>query len=87
MNLKLLNTEIQNFINDNLYTDISKLLFKGSPFEDLSIKEIVEQIEAKSKCKAKLPNWYFTQNIYYPNKLNIEQTSSEVLAEYKSKLI
>jgi len=87
LNLKLLNTEIQRFINNNLNSDISKLLFRSSPFNDVSIKKIVEQIEAKSKSKSKLPTWYATHTIYYPNKLNIEQTSSEVLAAYKSNLI
>ena len=87
MNLELLNTEIQDFINNNLNTNVSKLLFKNSQFKDVSNKELVEQIEAKNKSKSKLPSWFSTKGIYYPNKLNIEQTSSEVLAEYKSKLI
>ena len=87
LNLKLLNTEIQEFIHNNLNTNVSKLLFKNSQFKAVSNKEIVEQIEAKNKSKFKLSSWFSTKGIYYPNKLNIEQTSSEVLAEYKSKLI
>src|SRR5690606_37778030 len=35
----------------------------------------------------KLPTWFNTPNIYYPNKLNIEQTSSELTANYKANLI
>src|SRR5690606_29596438 len=50
-------------------------------------KLIIEQIEAKKRCKNKLPTWYNTSNIYYPNKLNIEQTSSEITASYKAKLL
>ncbi|NNC70277.1 MAG: class I SAM-dependent methyltransferase [Flavobacteriaceae bacterium] len=53
----------------------------------VDMKEIVEQIEAKKKCKTKLPTWYNTQNIYYPNKLNIEQSSSEITAKYKANLV
>lgn len=87
MNKLILHTDIQEFINKNLNTDISKLLFKGSPFEDVSIQEIVEQIEAKKKVEKKLPTWFNTQQIYYPNKLNIEQTSSEITAQYKSALL
>ena len=34
-----------------------------------------------------MPTWFNTSNIYYPNKLNIEQTSSETTAAYKAKLI
>lgn len=87
MNLKLLNTEIQDFISEHLHSEISKLIFKGTPFKYASIKEIIEQIEAKKKCEKKLPTWYTSNNIYYPNKLNIEQTSSETTALYKSKII
>ena len=47
----------------------------------------MEQIEAKSRSEKKLPTWFKQPSIYYPNKLNIEQTSSELTAEYKSRLI
>ncbi len=68
-------------------SDITKLLFQNPDLENVSIKEIVEQIEAKKKCKTKLPTWFNTPEIYYPNKLNIEQTSSEITAQYKSHLV
>ncbi|WP_313790871.1 MULTISPECIES: THUMP-like domain-containing protein [Flavobacteriaceae] len=55
-------------------------------FEGILQKELAEQIEAKKKCKNKLPTWFRTANIYYPNKLNIEQTSSETTATYKARL-
>nr|WP_321235080.1 class I SAM-dependent methyltransferase [uncultured Psychroserpens sp.] len=87
MNIEILNTEIQDFIKANLSTDISKILLKGTPFKTVSTSEIVEQIEAKAKCKKKLPTWFSTKHIYYPNKLNIEQTSSEITAAYKSSLL
>lgn len=87
MNKNILNTEIQKFINQNLNTDIASILLKGTTFSGIETKEIVEQIESKKKCIKKLPTWSNTENIYFPNKLNIEQTSSEITAEYKSKLI
>ena len=87
MNSKILHTKVQDFINEHLNSDISKLIFKGSPFKDITIRELVEQIEAKKRCEKKLPTWFNTKNIYYPNKLNIEQTSSEITAKYKSNLI
>lgn len=87
MNKTLLHTDIQEFINTNLNNNISKLLFKGSPFSGISIQELVEQIESKNKAEKKLPTWFNTQNIYYPNKRNIEQTSSEITARYKAALV
>ncbi|NRD23439.1 class I SAM-dependent methyltransferase [Winogradskyella litoriviva] len=87
MKKELLNTEIQEFINSNLNSDITKLLLKGVPFKAIDAKQIVEQIESKKRCLKKLPNWFNKANIYYPNKLNIEQTSSETTAEYKASLV
>ena len=87
MNTEILNPEVQQFITDNLHEDVSKLLFKGSPFETVSIQELVIQIVSKKKCEKKLQNWYQTENIYYPPKVHIEQTSSEITAAYKSSLV
>jgi len=87
LNTKILHKEIQDFINSNLKADITKLILKGSPFETTSIQEIATQIEAKKRCKKKLPTWFSAKNIYYPNKLNIEQTSSEIAAKYKASLV
>jgi len=83
LNKEVLNTAIQDFINNNLNSDLSSLLLKGTTFRTVYTKEIVEQIEAKKKSESKLPTWFNTPNIYYPNKLNLEQTSSEITAEYK----
>ena len=87
MNRHLLHKEIQDFINANLTADINKLILKGSPFKEVSIQEIAEQIVSKNKSKTKLSTWFNTKDIYYPNKLNIEQTSSEITANYKASLI
>lgn len=87
MNHNILTSKVQDFINAHLKTDISKLAFKGSPFKDISIQELINQIVSKSKCQGKLPIWFSTPYIYYPNKLNIEQTSSEKTAQYKSTII
>lgn len=87
MNASILHPEIQEFIHQNLNTDLGALLLKGMSFEEVSAAEVVEQMEAKKKCKTKLPTWFHKANIYYPNKLNVEQTSSELTAHYKSTLI
>lgn len=87
MNTTILQKEVQVFINKNLKADINKLILKGSPFEGVSIQELANQIIAKQKSEIKLPTWFNTEKIYYPKKISIEQTSSEITAEYKSKLI
>ncbi|MEZ4803146.1 MAG: class I SAM-dependent methyltransferase [Gelidibacter sp.] len=87
MNFLILNTDVQEFINNNLNSDVASLLLKGVSIEGVETKELIEQIEAKRRCQTKLPSWYNHPNIYYPNKLNIEQTSSEITAEYKTSLM
>ncbi|MCK5815590.1 MAG: class I SAM-dependent methyltransferase [Flavobacteriaceae bacterium] len=87
MNHFILSKDIQEFIDEHLASSIPKLIFKGSPFKECTIQELAEQIESKNKCKKKLPTWFQGKNIYYPNKLNIEQTSSEITAKYKSALV
>jgi len=87
VNKTLLNTELQDFITTHINSNIHTLILKGSPFEGIDIKEIIGQIEAKKKCELKLKTWFKTPGIYYPNKLNIEQTSSETAAQLKSELL
>ena len=87
MNKKLLNTGVQDFISENLNADIVSVLLKKPLFEGISQKELAQQIESKKKCQKKLPTWFNTPEIYYPKKINIEQTSSEITAKYKSELV
>ncbi|AQS92753.1 SAM-dependent methyltransferase [Polaribacter sp. BM10] len=87
MNLAILRTEVQQFILDNLKADITKLILKGSPFKDITVQELANQIVAKQKSEQKLPTWFTADKIYYPAKLSIEQTSSEITAKYKANLV
>lgn len=87
MNKLILNTGVQKFIRDNWNTDIMSVLLKNPFFEGISNKELAQQLEARKKCKKKLPTWFGSPLIYYPNKLNIEQTSSEITARYKSEIV
>lgn len=87
MNEYILENEVQDYITEHLNVDVLSLLFTKSPFPKVSIKELVEQIDAKTRIKKKLPTWFSTPNIYYANKLNISQTSSELTAKYKADIV
>ncbi|QEC53475.1 THUMP-like domain-containing protein [Anseongella ginsenosidimutans] len=86
MNLELLNPEVQDFINEHLERDPVQLLLKPSPFPQVSMQEIAEQIQGKRKCRQKLPQWYRTRGIYYPPSLALEQCSSSLTGAYKASL-
>ncbi|TKD59135.1 class I SAM-dependent methyltransferase [Flavobacterium sp. ASW18X] len=87
MNKNLLHTGVQNFINENLNTDIVSVLLKSPQFKGITQKELGQQLLGKQKAKSKLPTWFKEPDILYPPKLNLEQTSSEYTAKYKSKLV
>ena len=85
--MKLLDPQIQAYISSHLRTDVAKMAFSKNPFEGIDFKEILNQIAAKSKAENKLPLWFNTDNIIYPSKISVEQTSSEITAKYKSSLV
>lgn len=87
MNLDLLDSKIQEFINSNIGAPVSKLALQKNPFPNVEWISVLNQIAAKSKAKEKLPTWFSTQNIIYPSKISVEQTSSERTALYKSTLV
>ncbi|WP_456314515.1 THUMP-like domain-containing protein [Pseudomonas shirazensis] len=87
MNTSILNKSIQDFITKNSGVSISTLALQKNPFPEVEWISILNQIEAKSKAKDKLPTWFSTENIIYPSKISVEQTSSEKTAAYKASLI
>jgi len=87
LDLKILNPEIQQFINNNLDKNIAQLALQKNPFPEIEWITILNQIEAKTKSKDKLPHWFTAKNIIYPSKISVEQTSSEKTASYKSELV
>ncbi|NVJ89618.1 MAG: class I SAM-dependent methyltransferase [Flavobacteriaceae bacterium] len=87
MNTEILKKEVQDFINQNLNTEVTKIILKESPFKSITSKELANQIAAKKKSEKKLSTWFNTPKIYFPKQISIEQTSSEQTANYKSSLI
>ncbi|WP_300686699.1 class I SAM-dependent methyltransferase [Chryseobacterium sp.] len=84
--VKLLNKDIQNYINANLAADLHALLLKKSPFPEVSMQEIVQQIKGKQVAEKKFP-FLLKEGIVFPPQLNLEQSSSEKTALYKSEML
>lgn len=78
--------EIQNYINANLNADLHSLLLKKSPFPEVSMQEIVQQIKGKQVSQKKFP-FLLQDGIVFPPQLNLEQSSSEKTALYKSEIL
>ena len=84
---KILQPKIQQFISENGSVKINQLALKKNPFPEIPYSLLLNQIAAKQKAKDKLPTWFHANNIIYPEKLSIEQTSSEITAKYKASLL
>ncbi len=87
MDLKLLDPTIQAFINSKIDANIAKLALQKNPFPEVDWISIINQIEAKTKSKDKLPQWFASKNILFPSKISVEQSSSEKTASYKSEIV
>ncbi|SHH09576.1 hypothetical protein SAMN04488116_3527 [Flagellimonas flava] len=87
MNKLILNTGVQDFIKENLNTDIVSVLLKKLLFNGIAQKELAQQLESRKRAQEKLPTWFNSDGIFYPKKLHLEQTSSEITAHYKSRLV
>ncbi|MDQ0594074.1 hypothetical protein QFZ37_002443 [Chryseobacterium ginsenosidimutans] len=83
---EVLKEEIQKYINANLHVDLHSLLLKKSPFPEVSIQEIVQQIKGKQVAQKKFP-FLLKEGIIFPPQLNLEQSSSEKTALYKSEIL
>jgi len=81
---KIISSDIQNYIKQNLNSDLNKLLLKKSPFPDVSMQEIVQQIKGKKTAEKKFP-FLLKEGIIFPPNLNLEQASSQSTAEYKAQ--
>nr|WP_262910057.1 class I SAM-dependent methyltransferase [Chryseobacterium gleum] len=64
-------------------TDLHTLLLKKSPFPEVSMHEIVQQIKGKQVAERKFP-FLLKEGVIFPPQLNLEQSSSEKTALYKS---
>jgi len=58
LNLAILHKEVQQFISDNLKSNVTTLILKGSPFDGISIQELANQIVAKQKSEHKLSSGF-----------------------------
>lgn len=80
----ILNKEVQQYINANLTSDLHSLLLKKSPFAEVSMQEIVQQIKGKKVAQKKFP-YLLKDGIIFPPNLNLEQASSQATAEFKAQ--
>jgi 16S rRNA G966 N2-methylase RsmD len=83
---KFKNNDIIEFIQDNINSDPSEIVLKGSKNLELPIREIALQIESRQKGMKKIPEWVNNKRLVFPEKKYLEQASSQKTAEFKATL-
>lgn len=84
---QLLRAEVQEFIQQHRHQPLDSLALSKSPFSEIPMYVLVEQIEGWQKAKEKLPQWNETNGILFPKRVSMEQCSSELSANYKTSIV
>ena len=82
-----LSEKVQQFIRQHANDDERELVLKYKEIDGVPLARIAEQIAGRRKAKDKLPSFYNTSAILYPPGINLEQSSSEHTAIFKTKII
>jgi 16S rRNA G966 N2-methylase RsmD/plasmid stability protein len=82
-----LSNQVGLFIATHEKADIPSLVLKYNAIDGLPISSVVDQIIGRRKAREKLPTYFAHADILYPPSINLEQTSSEVTAQYKAQLL
>lgn len=80
-------SELRDFVQRHLEDSTADLLLSAHKFPDIDMPFAAEQIEARRRLKAKLPEWYGNADLLMGGRIPAEQCSSEVVARYKRGII
>ena len=76
-----------DFILTHENEDVNTLLLKHKSIYGYPASFVATQIKGRKRVKEKLPTWYSNPALLYPPQQNLEQTSSEVTAQFKSEIM
>lgn len=79
----LAQSENQEFIQKQLKEDIPRLLFKWAKDENKRL--LIEQIASRQAIRKKLPSYFKDAQMVFPPRSNLEQSSSEAVARFRSE--
>lgn len=80
-------SDLSKFIAQHKEDDLSKLAFRFAKDKMINHSFVLKQISGYQKIRSKIPAWYAIDNLRFPQKLSLEQCSSEVTARYKKEIV
>lgn len=80
---KLASAEVSRFIQENTHLNEQELILKHTTLFGIPASLLARQLQGRRKAAEKLPQWYHTTGIVYPQLQALEQCSSQTTAQYK----
>jgi len=77
---------VRKYLIDNENQDVRQVILKHKELLGIPTSQLFEQIAARRKAKDKLPLYYHTDGVIYPPQHNLEQSSSQLTASFKSDI-
>lgn len=74
------------FIREHINDNVDMLALKNVP-SDIDKTFVINQIAARQRLKGKIPSWAENEDLVFPQKISLEQCSSETTAKYKADII
>ncbi|MEP0480202.1 MAG: methyltransferase, partial [Nonlabens sp.] len=86
MNLTVILPEVTVYLRERLHENAAAFMLKKHPFNEVTNLELTQQLIGLQKARNKFPSFFENDQIIYPPKVNLEQTSSQTTAVYKSQI-
>ena len=77
----------RRYVAAHLHDDPAHLALQARRYPGLPVPELVRQIQARQKARAKLPAWASNPELIFPPTLSVEQASSARTAAFKAGLV
>ena len=79
-----MNEATRHFISGHLNDDVYSLKLQETKFPEVDMALAIRQILGKQKVKHKIPAFFECDELLFPQKLSLEQASSEITAKHKT---
>lgn len=83
----ILTEDTLRFIREHADADVHNLALQAAKYKNVDFAEALTQIAGRQVAREKIPSWWRVDSVRYPQRLSLEQCSSEATARYKAMIV
>jgi hypothetical protein len=83
----LTNPKVAEFLHEHENDDVRSLVLRYKDIDGVPISILADHIAGKQKAKLKFPSLFLNEAIVFPRGVNVEQSSSELTANFKTEFV